>query len=117
MALKSAADQAAPGFKGILFDGYPRYSNQVKPFDAWLEKHLHGGQYLRDSAKRRQRPDVVLFFDVTRENALERYLSRAREPTDNEQLFEKRYVKFEEESLKVIEGYKERGNLISVSQD
>lgn len=97
-------------FKGILLDGYPRYMDQVQPFNAWLEGNVDYGPLAKIGARRR--PDLVLRFNVAKEVALKRYLSRAREPIDNETLFERRYAVYERETLEVFEEYKRRGILI-----
>lgn len=107
-ALKDAMSQGK--FKGILLDGYPRYMDQVQPFNAWLEENVDYGPLAKIGARRR--PDLVLRFNVAKEVALKRYLSRAREPIDNETLFERRYAVYERETLEVFEEYKRRGILI-----
>lgn len=102
-------------FKGILLDGYPRYMDQVQPFNAWLEENVDNGSLAIINARRR--PDLVLRFDVEKEIALNRFLSREREPTDDETFFERRYASYERETLEVFEEYRNRSvNRATVSE-
>lgn len=112
-ALEHAMSQGK--FKGILLDGYPRYMDQVQPFNAWLEENVDNGSLAIINARRR--PDLVLRFDVEKEIALNRFLSREREPTDDETFFERRYASYERETLEVFEEYRNRSvNRATVSE-
>jgi adenylate kinase family enzyme len=102
-----------PGTAGILIDGYPRCMDQLESFGQWpfqdslpLAHGDHGGVI---------KPDVVLGFEVTKHNAKERYLGRARDTNDSAYKFERRFAEYEVETVPVKEAYRDRGILISVS--
>ncbi|KAF2438372.1 adenylate kinase 1 ATP binding protein [Karstenula rhodostoma CBS 690.94] len=114
-AVKKAKNSGQSNAAGIMFDGYPRCIEQLESFDtesAREELCLAASNDFHDVA--RSVPDVVLFFDVTRQNARVRYLGRARDANDSEDKFDKRYAEFEAETLPVVERYKQKGILISV---
>lgn len=102
-----------PGTAGILVDGFPRCIDQLKSFGRWpfqdslpLAPGDHNGMI---------KPDVVLAFEVTKQNAKARYLGRARDTNDSEDKFERRFAEYEVETVPVKEAYQEQGIAISVS--
>jgi len=116
-AIKDAVYQKEPKLNGILVDGFPRCMEQLDSWTEWpfqnelpLVPGREGGG-IEGNAK----PDVVLLFNVTKENARSRYLSRARDNNDSAEKFERRFVEYEEETLEVVEEYRKRGILIEVS--
>lgn len=60
------------------------------------------------------KPDVVLAFGVTRENAEARYLARARDGNDSREKFERRFAEYVGETVPVEEVYRRRGVLVEV---
>ncbi|KAG7429131.1 adenylate kinase [Fusarium oxysporum f. sp. raphani] len=103
-----------PGVAGILIDGYPRCMEQLESFGSWpfqgtlpLAPGNDGG--LRLEIK----PDLVLSFEVTKQNAKERYLGRARDTNDTAHKFERCFAEYEVETTPVKEAYQQRGILIS----
>lgn len=59
-------------------------------------------------------PDVVLKFDVTKENAKTQYLGRGRDGNDSVEKLEKRFDEYEKETPEVEEAYAARNVLITV---
>ncbi|KAM0338874.1 hypothetical protein ACHAPU_011156 [Fusarium lateritium] len=101
-----------PGTAGILVDGFPRYIDQLEAFGQWpfqdtlpLAHGAHNGLI---------KPDVVLAFEVTKQNAKQRYLGRARDTNDSEDKFERRFAEYRVETVPVKEAYQEQGIVISV---
>ncbi|KAH6953555.1 adenylate kinase 1 ATP binding protein [Fusarium avenaceum] len=101
-----------PGTAGILVDGFPRCIDQLEAFGRWpfqdtlpLAPGDHNGLI---------KPDVVLDFEVTKQNAKQRYLGRARDTNDSEDKFERRFAEYGVETVPVKEAYQEQGIVISV---
>lgn len=61
------------------------------------------------------KPDLVLSFQITKQNARSRYLRRGRDTNDSADKFEKRFTEYELETLPVEQEYRKRGILASVS--
>ena len=59
-------------------------------------------------------PDLVILFAVSKENARQRYIGRARDANDSMDKFERRYAEYEREGPPVEEAYREDGLLIEV---
>lgn len=102
-----------PGSAGILVDGFPRCIDQLEAFGQWpfqdslpLAPGDHNGLI---------KPDVVLAFEVTKQNAKERYLGRARDTNDSEDKFVRRFAEYEVETIPAKEAYQEQDIVISVS--
>lgn len=114
-AFQDAIYQNEPQLQGILVDGFPRCREQLETFDTWpfqdaLPMALSSGCGMRADAK----PDIVLSLKITKENAKERYLARARDSNDSKEKFERRFREYELESTAVEEVYRQRGVLIDV---
>lgn len=60
------------------------------------------------------KPDVVLFLDVAKEKAKQRYVARGRDVSDDAEKFERRYAEFEKRTMPVVEEFRQRGVLITV---
>ena len=87
--------------KSFLIDGFPRSLDQATSFAATI-----------------QEPDFVLFFDCPLETMTERLLERgltSGRSDDNEETIRKRFDTFSNQSLPVLDFYKEKGiaNVIS----
>ena len=114
-AIKDAINQDEPKMKGILVDGFPRCIEQLESFSAWpFQDGLPLAPGADGEVKGDAKPDVVLLFKVTKQNAKARYLARARDANDSEQKFERRFAEYEEETMAVEEAYHQRGILIAV---
>ncbi|KAF5252040.1 hypothetical protein FANTH_2994 [Fusarium anthophilum] len=101
--------------KGILIDGYPRCIEQLDSFGIWPFQDmvpLSPGDDGRVSLD--IKPDLVLSFQITKENARARYLGRARDTNDGADKFEKRFKEYELETVPVEEKYRNRGILVSI---
>jgi adenylate kinase family enzyme len=94
------------GATGILIDGYPRCIEQLESTRSWPSS---------DSVPSLPaNPDLVLSFEITKENARARYLDRARDHNDSAYKFERRFAEYELETIPVAAVYQQRGLLISV---
>ncbi|KAI1650409.1 P-loop containing nucleoside triphosphate hydrolase protein [Daldinia loculata] len=114
-AIKDAIYQDEPKSQGILVDGFPRCIEQLESFNTWpfqdeLPLAPSSGGWDRANAK----PDIVLCFKVTKQNAEARYLARGRDSNDSKEKFERRFVEYEAETMEVEEVYRQRGILIDV---
>ncbi|OBS20066.1 hypothetical protein FPOA_11787 [Fusarium poae] len=103
------------GAGGILIDGYPRCIEQLESVRSWPFQDTfplapNGDGVLRLDVN----PDVVLSFEITKENAKTRYLNRARDNNDSADKFEKRFAEYQLETIPVAEVYQQKGLLISV---
>ncbi|KAK0647942.1 UMP-CMP kinase [Lasiodiplodia hormozganensis] len=114
-AIKDALSQDEAKFQGILIDGFPRCAEQLESFNTWpfpselpLVPSSEGGAIA--SAK----PDIVLSFGVTKQNARARYLARARDSNDSEEKFERRFAEYEAETVLVEEMYRRCGKMVDV---
>ncbi|KAF9639936.1 adenylate kinase 1 ATP binding protein [Lasiodiplodia theobromae] len=114
-AIKDALSRDEPKFQGILVDGFPRCAEQLESFNTWpfpdelpLVPSSEGGVIA--SAK----PDIVLSFGVTKQNARARYIARARDSNDSEEKFERRFAEYEAETMLVEEMYRRCGKMIDV---
>ncbi|XEU94857.1 hypothetical protein FSHL1_000141 [Fusarium sambucinum] len=103
------------GARGILIDGYPRCTEQMESVRSWpfqdivpLAPNSHGVLKLDVN------PDVVLSFEITKENAKARYLNRARDNNDSAAKFERRFAEYQLETIPVAEVHQQKGILISV---
>lgn len=102
--------------RGIIVDGFPRYLEQLQSFDAWVAQgKLPTPSSGSASTKGRARPDIVLLFDVTENNARLRYLARGRDSNDSKEKFEKRFREYQRETSVVETEYEQRGILLRVS--
>jgi UMP-CMP kinase len=115
-AITNAINHDTPRYRGIIIDGFPRCTDQLHSFDAWLSRSdiplaTNNVSHLRTNAK----PDVVLSLEVTKHNAKTRYLSRGRENNDSEEKFLNRFAEYERETVTVEEMYRKRGISITVS--
>ncbi|KAF2876389.1 P-loop containing nucleoside triphosphate hydrolase protein [Massariosphaeria phaeospora] len=101
---------AKEGSRGILIDGFPRSKEQAEAFREWSSREdspLVRGELAN-------KPDVVLSFLVSKENAKSRYLARARDNNDSAEKFEKRHVEYQEESPPVEELYRRSALLLEI---
>lgn len=115
-AIKDALSRDEPKFQGILVDGFPRCAEQLESFNTWpfmddlpLVPSSEGGVIAN------AKPDIVLSFGVTKQNAKARYIARARDSNDSEEKFERRFSEYEKETMEVEDAYRQRGRLIDVS--
>ncbi|KAH7173243.1 P-loop containing nucleoside triphosphate hydrolase protein [Fusarium flagelliforme] len=110
-----AINRDGPDMKGILVDGYPRCIEQLDSFGTWPFQHTmplapgSDGKISLDI-----KPDLVLSFQVLKQNAKERYMRRARDSNDSADKFEKRFSEYEVETLPVEEEYRRRDVLVPV---
>lgn len=115
-AIKYALSRHEPKFQGILVDGFPRCAEQLESFDTWP---FPDGLPLVPSSEvgvtANAKPDIVLSFGVTKQNAKARYLARARDSNDSEEKFERRFAEYEAETMLVEEMYRRCGKMIDVS--
>ncbi|KAF4439586.1 adenylate kinase [Fusarium acutatum] len=104
-----------PEVKGILLDGYPRCIEQLESFGTWPYQDTvplapgDDGKISLDI-----KPDIVLSFQITTQNARARYRGRTRDANDSAQKFDKRFTEYELETVPVEEEYPKRGTLVSV---
>lgn len=115
-AIKDALYQAEPELQGILIDGFPRCAGQLEGFLTWpfiIEQPLVPSY--QGAVMPIAKPDIVLCFGVTKENARARYLARARDSNDSEEKFERRFAEYEDKTVYVEEVYRQRRKLIDVS--
>ncbi|KAJ4123148.1 hypothetical protein NW768_009676 [Fusarium equiseti] len=69
---------------GILIDGYPRCIEQLQSFGVWPFQDMAPLAPGSDGkVDLNIQPDLVLSFQVTKGNAKERYMSRARDNNDS----------------------------------
>lgn len=100
---------------GIIFDGFPRCTEQLESFGAWpFQNEFPLASGSNGNTRPTMSPDIVLSFEVTKQNAKSRYLSRARDSNDSSDKFEKRFREFELETKAVEDVYRQRGILIDV---
>ncbi|KAK7193278.1 hypothetical protein DPSP01_008121 [Paraphaeosphaeria sporulosa] len=98
-----------------MFDRYPRCIQQLEFFDMGTARNDLSLETNEDSHDgMRPVPHIMLFFDVTREIARAWYLGRARDAEYSEEKFDKRFAKFEVETLPVVERYRGKCILISI---
>lgn len=115
-AIKHAIYQNEPRSQGILVDGFPRCTEQLESFHTWpFQEELPLVPISDGGARATVKPDIVLSFKVTKQNAKARYLARARDSNDSREKFERRFVEYEVETVAVEEAYRQRGVLIDVS--
>ncbi|RBQ78060.1 hypothetical protein FVER53590_03446 [Fusarium verticillioides] len=110
-----AINRNEPEVKGILVDGYPRCIEQLDSFGTWPYQDtvpLAAGDDGKLSLQ--IKPDLVLSFQITKQNAKARYLSRGRDTNDSADKFEKRFTEYELETLPVEQEYRERGILVFI---
>ncbi|KAL5607021.1 hypothetical protein FOBRF1_007518 [Fusarium oxysporum] len=60
------------------------------------------------------KPDLVLSFQITKQNARARYLRRGRDTNDSADKFEKGFKEYELETVRVEDKYRKRGILVSI---
>ncbi|RYP68780.1 hypothetical protein DL770_008390 [Monosporascus sp. CRB-9-2] len=114
-AIKDAIYQDEPKSQGILVDGFPRCAEQLESFDTWpFQDELPLAPSSDGRARANAKPDIVLTFAVTKQNAKARYLARARDSNDSEEKFERRFAEYEAETMEVEELYRQRGISIDV---
>lgn len=93
--------------KGIIFDSYPRNESQIFPFEKMLEEK---GMVI----------DKVILINLPREIGTQRMLARAKlenRVDDNPETIAKRYQVFEEETMPIIEYYRQKGKLAEINGD
>lgn len=115
-AIKDALYQAEPELQGILIDGFPRDAGQLEGFLTWpfiVEQPLVPSY--QGAVMPIAKPDIVLCFSFTKENARARYLARARDSNDSEEKFERRFAEYEDKTVHVEQVYRQRRKLIDVS--
>lgn len=78
---------------GYVVDGYPRSIEQLKEFDPGY--------------------DLVIYLDISLEEANKRLLNRGRED-DTPEAIKRRFEWFEKETEKLVDYYHSQGNLIRV---
>ncbi|KAF5550336.1 adenylate kinase [Fusarium napiforme] len=111
----NAINRDEPEVKRILIDGYPRCIEQLESFGTWPYHDTvplapgDDGNISLDIE-----PDLVLSFQITKQNARARYLGRARDANDIAQKFDKRFTEYELETVPVEEEYHKRGILVSI---
>lgn len=114
-AVKNAIYRDEPKSKGILVDGFPRCTEQLESFNTWpFQDELPLSPSNDGGARTNAKPDIVLSFGVTMQNAEARYLARARDSNDSKEKFERRFAEYEVETMTVEEVYRQRGILIHV---
>ncbi|RYP80619.1 hypothetical protein DL769_002364 [Monosporascus sp. CRB-8-3] len=114
-AIKDAIYQDEPKSQGILIDGFPRCTEQLESFNTWpFQDELPLAPSSDGRARANAKPDIVLCFQVTKQNAKARYLARARDSNDSKEKFERRFAEYEAETMAVEEVYRHRGILIDV---
>ncbi|KAF4946148.1 hypothetical protein FGADI_11426 [Fusarium gaditjirri] len=110
-----AINRNEPEVNGILVDGYPRCLEQLDSFGTWPFQDtvpLAPGDDGKISSD--IKPDLVLSFQIKKQNARARYLSRGRDTNDSADKFEKRFKEYELETVPVEEEYRKRGILVSI---
>ncbi|PNP80906.1 hypothetical protein FNYG_05721 [Fusarium nygamai] len=113
----NAINRSEPVVKGILVDGYPRFIGQLESFGTWPYQDTvllapgDDGKLSLDI-----KPDLVLSFQITKQNARARYLGQARDANDSAQKFDKRFTEYELETVPVEEEYRKCGILINVNR-
>ncbi|KAH7207344.1 adenylate kinase 1 ATP binding protein [Fusarium oxysporum] len=60
------------------------------------------------------KPDLVLSFQIIKQNARARYLRRGRDTNDSADKFEKGFKEYELETVRVEDKYRKRGILVSI---
>ncbi|KAF4990611.1 hypothetical protein FGRMN_8370 [Fusarium graminum] len=114
-AIKDASDAGATG---ILIDGYPRCIEQLESTRSWPFQDSVPLVSRSDSVLGLEvKPDLVLSFEITIENAKARYLHRARDHNDSADKFERRFAEYELETTPVAAEYHQRGLLICVDMN
>ncbi|KAL0261708.1 hypothetical protein SLS55_003138 [Diplodia seriata] len=112
-AVKDAIYHDQPKPQGILIDGFPRCTEQSESFDTWpFQDELPLAPSSAGAAG--AKPDVVLSFGVTKQNAEARYIARARDGNDSKEKFERRFAEYEAETMAVEDVYRRRGVLIDI---
>ncbi|KAI7771143.1 hypothetical protein LZL87_013214 [Fusarium oxysporum] len=110
-----AINNNEPEVKGILVDGYPRCIEQLDSFGTWPFQDTvplapgDDGKISLDI-----KADLVLSFQITKQNARARYLSRGRDANDSADKFENRFKEYELETVPVEEECRKRGILVSI---
>lgn len=84
----------------ILVDGFPRNLESAKLWDLEVSK-----------------PNQVLHFDCEKEEAKKRFLLRARDEDDDEEVFEKRYGEFAKNNAEIVQHYGGIVTTIDTSQE
>jgi adenylate kinase family enzyme len=108
-------DRDGPEVKGILVDGYPRCIEQLGSFGIWpFQDTAPLAPGSDGKASLDIKPDLVLSFQVLKQNARERYLTRVRDTNDSADKFEKRFTEYELETVPVEEEYRRGGVLVAV---
>ncbi|RYO94503.1 hypothetical protein DL764_007822 [Monosporascus ibericus] len=114
-AIKDAVYRDEPKSQGILVDGFPRCTEQLESFNTWpFQDELPLAPSSDGRARPNAKPDIVLSFEATKQNAKARYLARARDSNDSKEKFERRFAEYEAETRAVEEVYRQRGVLIDV---
>ncbi|RYP65606.1 hypothetical protein DL771_008214 [Monosporascus sp. 5C6A] len=114
-AIKDALYEDEPKSRGILVDGFPRCKEQLESFNTWpFQDELPLAPSSDGRASANAKPDIVLSFQVTKQNAKARYLTRARDSNDSKEKFQRRFAEYEAETMAVEEVYRQRGVLIDV---
>ncbi|PSN66452.1 adenylate kinase 1 ATP binding protein, partial [Corynespora cassiicola Philippines] len=112
-AISEAIIKSKGKCKGVIVDGFPRCVEQLESFDTWVAQDKLPPALGNDGQPRTStRPDIVLLFEVSEENARARYLGRGRDDNDSREKFERRFAEYRRETLVVEEAYEQRGILL-----
>ncbi|KAF5675279.1 adenylate kinase [Fusarium heterosporum] len=115
---RAIEDASHAGAAGILVDGYPRCIEQLESARPWpFQDTLPLASDCDSVLSLEVNPDLVLSFQITKENARSRYLRRARDHNDSADKFERRFAEYELETIPVATVYQKRGLLISVDMN
>ncbi|KAF5619945.1 adenylate kinase [Fusarium sp. NRRL 25303] len=88
-----AFNRNEPEVRGILVDGYPRCIEQLDSFGTWpFQDTVPLAPSDDGKSSLVIKPDLVLSFQITEQNARARYLSRGRDTNDSSDKFEKRFT-------------------------
>jgi adenylate kinase len=91
--------------KGIIFDGYPRNVDQLKPLNRMLGKRGLGLNH-------------AIFLDLPKEKSIERIKGRAekegRSDDAKESVIEKRFSEYEEKTLPLVDLFSKSRQLIKI---
>ncbi len=86
--------------RGFIFDGFPRTIKQAEKLDEML-------------GKLGLKVDLVIYLNVSREEATRRLLARGRHD-DKPETIKRRFDEYEEKTKKIREYYEEKGLLVEI---
>jgi adenylate kinase len=99
IVLKLVKDAVAKANKGFVFDGYPRYMQQVK-----------------DLEKEGIKIDKVVYLNVSPEEVIRRLTARGRED-DKPEIIKNRIALYKKETGPVVEYYRKKPGFIEVKAE